>query len=231
MPMTEHNQDRQLSGQDHQPSGRSPEESGTAVSGWQRLRSLFGRAPAPSAAHRLYSTLVMRARDPLYYRMLEVPDTPEGRFEILALHAGLAIRRLGQGGEEDRDNAVKGNAGKDMAQSLFDLMFADLDSNLRELGVGDLSVGKQVKRLAGQFYARLDVLNDAFDSGDHERLRPMLATNIYHGIDKPAEGHLDKLIAVLSAIEACLAGQAIADLVEGRISLPDEETHHAACQG
>ena len=58
-------------------------------------------------------------------------------------------------------------------------MVADLDQNLRELGVGDLSVGKQVKRLAGQFYARLAVLNEAFDEGRIDALSPMLETNVY----------------------------------------------------
>ena len=149
-----------------------------------------------------------------------MPDTPEGRFEILALHVGLLIRRLVQ----DRDQ------GGGVAQELVDLMVTDLDVNLRELGVGDLSVGKQVKRLAGQFNARLDVLTSAFDSGDHDRLLPMLTTNAYHGVASPPADHLSALVRACKTIEASMAGHEISELAKGRIDLPDEQSLRQACQ-
>ncbi|MGI9493476.1 MAG: ubiquinol-cytochrome C chaperone family protein [Geminicoccaceae bacterium] len=174
--------------------------------------SLFRHAPGSTAAHRLYSGAVNHARCPIYYDALDVPDTPEGRFEILALHVGLIIRRLLQDGAK----------GRQVAQALVDLMVADMDVNLRELGVGDLAVGKQVKRLAGQLNARMEILKTAFDGGDHEVLRPMLATNTYHGIAEPSDDHLAHLIRICEAIEESLAGQAVEDLAEGQIQLPDE---------
>ena len=127
------------------------------------------RYPNPRSRIRLYETLVPHARFSIYYRHLGVPDTPEGRFEILALHVGLTVRRL----------LALDDEGRAVGQALFDLMIADLDMNLRELGVGDLSVGKQVKRLAGLFYARLSVLNEVFDEGQTEALAPMLRTNVF----------------------------------------------------
>jgi cytochrome b pre-mRNA-processing protein 3 len=198
--MTEDNRDRA------ETSAMSP--------GWRRLMSFFRQAPEPSPAHRLYSELVNHARYPFYYATLAVPDTPEGRFEILALHVGLVIRRLMQ----------EGALGRDTAQALMDLMVTDLDVNLRELGVGDLAVGKQVKRMAGQFNARLEVLKRAFDTGDHELLRPMLATNAYHGIASPAADHVTRLILACAALEMSLAGQAVTRLRAGGIDLPDERT-------
>ena len=113
------------------------------------------RAALEAAADRLYRDLVARARAPAFFRELGVPDTPEGRFEMIGLHAALILLRLQR----------EGAAGEALGQALFDLMFADLDQGLRELGVGDLGVGRQVKRLAGQFYARLRALDAAIQGG------------------------------------------------------------------
>ena len=118
--------------------------------------SAGARRAHAEAAHRLYDEVVKQARTPLLYSELGVPDTPEGRFEMVALHAALLIRRL----------RAAGGPGRALGQALFDLMFADMDASMRELGVGDLGVGKQVQRLAGQFYARLAALDDAFGKGD-----------------------------------------------------------------
>jgi cytochrome b pre-mRNA-processing protein 3 len=203
--MTEHNRDRS--------------ETSAAAPGWRRFLGFFRHAPEPTAAHLLYGELVNHARFPFYYDTLAVPDTPEGRFEILALHVGLVIRRLMQ----------EGDPGRNVAQSLVDLMVTDLDVNLRELGVGDLSVGKQVQRMAGQFNARLDVLKKAFDGGDQELLRPMLATNAYHGVALPSADHVTTLMRAFAVIERSLAGQAVTTLAKGRIDLPDERTLSDAC--
>ena len=103
-------------------------------------------------AERLYRDLVNQARMPVFYRELGVPDTPEGRFEMVGLHVALVVRRL----------RAAGAPGRALAQELFDLMFADMDESLRHLGIGELTVGKQIKRLAGLFYARLRDLDRAF---------------------------------------------------------------------
>lgn len=181
-------------------------------SSWRRFWSRFIVAPEPSTAHRLYDRLVRHARFPLYYDSLGVPDTPEGRFEILALHVGLLVRKLCSLDEQ----------GRAIGQGLFDLMIADLDMNLREIGVGDLSVGKQVKRLAGQFYARLAVLDEAFDQGRIEALQPMLQTNVY-GAASPTPDRLTHLVDIVAALMAAMDRQPAADLKAGQITLPSEE--------
>jgi cytochrome b pre-mRNA-processing protein 3 len=159
--------------------------------------------------HDLYGQLVRHARFLIYYDKLSVPDTPEGRFEILALHVGLAIRRLSGLDEE----------GRQLSQELFDLMIADLDQNMRELGVGDLSVGKQVKRLASLFYARLSVLTEAFDGEQTEILKPMLETNVY-GANKPSPQQLDHLEAILIKLNETLDKNAPAAIKAGQLTLP-----------
>ncbi|MEB3702854.1 Ubiquinol-cytochrome C chaperone family protein [Candidatus Bealeia paramacronuclearis] len=92
-----------------------------------------------------YSEIVSQARNPVFYERLGVPDTLEGRFDCISLHMALALIVLKfKSGETNR-----------FSQDLFDLFFADVDRNLREIGVGDLSVGRQVKKLASNFYGVL----------------------------------------------------------------------------
>lgn len=183
----------------------------SAGSPWSRFWARFVADPEPSVAHRLYETLVQHARFPIYFDRLGVPDTPEGRFEVLALHIGLVVRRLCSLDDE----------GRATGQALFDLMVADLDSNLRELGVGDLSVGKQVKRLASHFYARLNVLTEAFDQDRLDALSPMLETNLF-GSASPPPGAIPHLVDILQALEEALSRQPKDEVKAGQITLPDE---------
>ena len=119
-------------------------------------------------AHALYLEVVRRAREPVFYARMHVPDTLDGRFELIALHAFMLMRRLKQ-----RDNDVD-----DTAQALFDVMFQDMDRSLREMGVGDLSVGKRVKQMISAFYGRVGAYEAVLD-GDQEDLRAALIRNLY----------------------------------------------------
>ena len=188
-------------------------KSAKTASPWSRLWSRLTKEPEPTAARQLYERLVAHARFPLYFRDLGVADTPEGRFEVLALHVGLAVRRLCSLDKE----------GQAEAQVLFDLMMADMDMNMRELGVGDLSVGKQVKRLAQQFYARLAVLNEAFDEGKIEVLQPMLETNLFVA-GKPGPDAAARFSTILQELERAFHRHSLDDLKAGLLTLPDEQT-------
>ena len=119
-------------------------------------------------ANALYLEVVRRAREPVFYAQMHVPDTLDGRFELIALHAFMLMRRLKQ-----RDNDVD-----DTAQALFDVMFQDMDRSLREMGVGDLSVGKRVKQMISAFYGRVGAYEAVLD-GDEEDLRTALIRNLY----------------------------------------------------
>jgi cytochrome b pre-mRNA-processing protein 3 len=158
-------------------------------------------------ADRLYRDLVKQARMPAFYRDLGVPDTPEGRFEMVGLHVALVVRRL----------RTEGAPGSALGQELFDLMFADMDESLRHIGIGELSVGKHVKRLAGNFYARLVALDEALATAPSAPLAPMLRTNIYHGGPAPSPDQLDALVSYLLIAEAALRTQASEHLLAGRV--------------
>jgi cytochrome b pre-mRNA-processing protein 3 len=165
-------------------------------------------------ADRLYRDLVKQARTPLFYHALGVPDTPEGRFEMVGVHVALLVRRL----------RAAGAPGRALAQELFDQMCADLDESLRHIGIGELAVGKHVKRLAGNFYARLRALDQALDAAPRAPLAPMLRTNVYHGGAVPSPHQLDALARYLLAVEAALRAQASGRLLAGEVvwTLPAE---------
>ena len=161
-----------------------------------------------AAAAQLYGAVVEQARAPGFFREWGVPDTPEGRFEMIGLHAGLILLRLRR----------EGAAGQALGQALFDLMFADVDEGLRTLGVGDLGVGRQVKRLAGQFYARLQALDGALHAGAAPQLQEALRANVWHGGRAPGAPEVAALADYLVRSERRLADQSAGALLRGEAS-------------
>lgn len=133
------------------------------------LASLFHRSRRRAAA-LLYQRIVEQARDPLYFTAWGVPDTLDGRFEVLSLHAFLVLNRLKA--EHART--------AELAQDLFDTMFADLDRAMRELGASDLGVGRHVKTMAAAFYGRVVAYDQGLAEGDRA-LEDALARNLFGG--------------------------------------------------
>jgi len=107
--------------------------------------SFSRRKSVRGAAELAYRRVVEQARQPMFFTGFGVPDTVDGRFELICLHAFLYLHRLKS--ERPRSMAV--------SQAFFDAMFADMDRGLREMGTGDLSVGRHVKRMAQGFYGRI----------------------------------------------------------------------------
>ena len=126
---------------------------------------------APALAARPTSTTGSSpsARLERFYADWGVPDTRDGRFEMIGLHAALVMRRL----------RAEGRPGQELAQALFDMMFVDMDRSLREIGVGDLSVGKYVKSMAQTFFARGRALDGPVAAGDTAQVVAVLARNVY----------------------------------------------------
>lgn len=168
------------------------------------LRKLFSRSGADTVA-ALYGQLVAQARQPGFYTACAVPDTVEGRFEMIALHAFLVMRRLKTGGTADR-----------LAQDLFDLMFADMDRNLRELGTGDLGVAKRIKKLAKAFYGRIAAYEDGLNAAVAGRLEEALARNAYEDAAVPPAA-VALLADYVRRADAELAAQPLAELSAGRV--------------
>ncbi len=118
-------------------------------------------------AAAVYGAIVAHARAPAFYVEFSVPDTVAGRFEMVVMHLALVIDRLGQGGE----------AGQRLGQRIFDAFCGDMDNSLRELGIGDLAVPKQMKRIVARFYGRSEAYRQGLATGE-ETLAAVLARNV-----------------------------------------------------
>ena len=170
-----------------------------------RIKGLFKRDPSVAPAQALYAQVVEQARLPGFYRDLGVPDTLDGRFDMIVLHAFLVLHRL----------KAEGQAQGPVGQALFDLMFADMDASLRELGVGDLSVGKKVKQMATGFYGRVAAYEEGLAAGD-EALAGALRRNLY-GTTAADAGHVAAMAGYVRRQAAALAGQSAAALTGGAV--------------
>ena len=131
---------------------------------------LFRRNANAGVIDRLYAATVVNSRHEALYRVLEIPDTFEGRFESVSLHAILVLRRL-------QSCAAPG---PDMAQDLVDTVFRHFDRTLREMGVGDTTVPKRMKVLAEAFLGRSAAYDAALRAGE-PALAAALARNVYSG--------------------------------------------------
>lgn len=189
--------------------GAGTAQGATNTGGWGRrlLDRLRRHRARDNAAQQLYFALVDQARQPVFYQEWGVPDSRDGRLELVSLHAILLMRRL-------RD---EGDAGQDVAQSLFDLMFQDLDRHLREWGVGDLSVGKQVKKLAQSFLGQAAALDPLLAAADLVGLHSVLRRNVYTEVAEPQPLAVGRLAAYLLAQTHWLAAQDVAELLAGRV--------------
>ena len=168
---------------------------------WNRL---FGRKPEKRRAEALYRDVVTAARAPHLYADLGVPDTVEGRFEMIILHCALVVLTL---------KPVDSKPARALSQALFDTMFDDFDAAMREMGVGDSGVGKKIRFMAEGFYGRAEALRDAIDSAGPGQLQTVLARNVFngHADDPRAPG----LALYVNAAHAALTGQGGQRLIAG----------------
>ncbi|MDE1147900.1 MAG: ubiquinol-cytochrome C chaperone family protein [Azospirillaceae bacterium] len=181
------------------------------------LQRLFRRPSQQAAVLRLYAGIVDQSRQPAFYAAAAgegrgVPDTVEGRFEVIALHAWLVMRRL----------AGEGRALADLNQALFDHMFTDLDFSLRELGASEMVVGKKVKDLGKHFYGRADAYESglkAAAAGDEQALREALDRNLF-GSTLPDGPEVTATAVYVRAAAMRLAAQPLPSLLADGPSFP-----------
>ncbi len=174
------------------------------------LSRIFGRKKDDAAAHQLYAILAEQARRPVFYRDGGVPDSLDGRFDMLALHLFLVLRRLSSKLTSDGDD--------DLAQQLFDVMFGDMDRSLREMGVGDLTVGKRIRTMSEAFYGRVEAYENGLQASDNDsRLMAALERNLYRG-NAPERAKLARMAAYMREVADSLAKQASDDFLAGKLS-------------
>jgi len=153
----------------------------------------------------LYGAAVAAGRQPALYADFGAPDTLDGRFDVIGLHAALIIRRL----------RTLPDPGGELAQAVFDAMFTDMDVSLRELGVSDLSVGKKVKAMWDAFHGRAGAYEAALAAGNEAGLAEALARNVWRG--QAQEGAAARLAAYVLAQDAHLGAQGLDQLRRGEV--------------
>jgi len=176
---------------------------------------LFRRPDASIAA--LYGTIVAQARHPRLYEAYGVPDTVLGRFDLIVLHLALVLRRLRTGEA----------AARKVAQGLFDAFCRDMDHNLREMGVSDQGVPRQMRHVGEAFYGRAQAYEAALADPDNEALALSLARNVYAD---PAVSRVAVrgLAAYVRQAAAAVEAMAIEQVVRGAVKFPQPAARAAA---
>jgi cytochrome b pre-mRNA-processing protein 3 len=155
------------------------------------------------AAKRLYDAVVAQARSPVFHRSLNVPDTIDGRFDLLVLHLYLVLDRLTR----------EGGKASDLAQALTTMTFAGFDGALRDLGVSDVGLARKLKAMANAYYGRFEAYSAAGDSEEH--LAATVLRNIYRG-DETRAPEAARLARYVAGVRKRLrTEEATAKLVEG----------------
>jgi cytochrome b pre-mRNA-processing protein 3 len=149
-----------------------------------------GRTRATAALHE---AVVARAREPLFFTGFGVADTIDGRFDLLVLHAWLVLERLRAAGLND------------LSQSLTNAIFTGFDEGLRDLGAGDMGIGRRMKKMADAFYGRLSAYQNA---GDETALAEAIHRNLHRGA-AGEEGHARTLARYALRARAHLQRQAL----------------------
>ena len=134
------------------------------------LKNLFKPRSGPRIGDDLYAKAVAQARNPAFYTQIGVADRIDARFELYTLHVLLLVLRL-----RDEDTAQ----GRDAAQAVFDVYVSALDNALREEGVGDVSVGKKMRKLGEAVYGRMNAYEAPLRGGDAAALAEAMARNVY----------------------------------------------------
>ena len=167
---------------------------------------LFRSQSHEGAARTLYAGIVAQARRPEFFLDCGLPDTVDGRFDLLVLHVFLVMHRL----KQDRSDSAE------LSQALFDVLFEDMDESLRELGVGDMGVGRRIKAMAEGFYGRTLAYERALKEGD-EALEECVRRNLFAAAEADS-ARVRALARYIGREAAALAAQDLARLAKGELT-------------
>ncbi len=132
---------------------------------------LFKKKKLNNSAHDLFSEVIAQSRLPAFYTDLNVEDSLDGRFDLMSLHMTMLLYKLDQHNQVEKVKKLK--------RMLQEIMFDNLDLTVREIGVGDLGVGKKIKTMAEAFYGRMMTYQNALESEDMAQMSDALKRNLY----------------------------------------------------
>jgi cytochrome b pre-mRNA-processing protein 3 len=169
---------------------------------------LFRRPKRTIAA--VYGAIVAQARDPRFYKVFGVRDTVLGRFDLIVLHLAILLRRFRQGDAATRT----------LAQGIFDAFCRDMEHNLREMGISDPGVPRQMQKIGEAFYGRARAYDAALAECGEDALTQALARNVYAGAPEPEVAAVRFAAYVRQAVVA-LAAQSVEELARGVVRFPE----------
>lgn len=184
------------------------------------LERLFSGFRDKKAAFELYGKLVGQARMPQFYTAFEVADTLDGRFDMILIHMFLVQNRLKGDGE----------ATAKLRRQLQEAMIADMDRSLREMGIGDMGIGREVKKMGVAWFGRLKAYAAALEADDAKaELTLAVARNLYKVDEAPKAGMMAEYM--IAAVQK-LAGYGTEEVRALSFEFPDPDpTRFSGTQG
>lgn len=177
---------------------------------------LFSSSKSKKTAYKLYEKLVEQAREPVFYTDFGVDDTIDGRFDLIVLHLFIIERRL----------SVEGDGTALLRRQLQEAMFSDMDRSLRELGVGDMGIGKEVKKMGVAWFGRLKAYASALDEDDpRAALIAALSRNLYR-CEEGSAPKADIMADYVMNNSEELAGYSSADVINLDFAFAPPPTSH-----
>ncbi len=181
------------------------------MSVFSKFKDIFQSPYSNNAATGLYVTIIQQSRLPIFYQEFEVADTIDGRFDMVALHTYMVLRTLRRDPEET----------KELSQAVFDIMFADMDQNLRELSIGDTGVGKRMTKMVEGFYGRMAAYDLTLNMKDEDQktaeMQKVVLRNIYRKTLMSDESVSEMSTYIIQQMQD-LEQQDLSVIIEGNIS-------------
>lgn len=173
--------------------------------GWLKRR--LGRA---QTARKLYGSNVTQARRQPFYADWGIPDTPQGRFEMVVLHLVLVVRRLTR----------EGTAGERLARALNETFIADMDDSMREMTFGDLRVPREIKQVTAALLDRHKAYSDALQDRHGQKLQEALAGQLRY-LGDSEQFAMVALADYMHRAASTLDSISGSRLLEGHLEWPD----------
>jgi cytochrome b pre-mRNA-processing protein 3 len=174
------------------------------------FRWFADRAARREAAEKIYDAIVTQSRNPAFYVRCGVPDTLSGRFDLLVIHMFIVMQNLKLGANE----------GKLLGKEIIEAFVREMDSMVRDLGVADLYVAQEVRKIADLFYRQLVVYTTAVEKNDHAALSEAVWKSFQSG-DESANVASDEIATYMFAAITNIAEMPLNQLLQGNLQFPE----------
>ena len=184
---------------------------------WQALQQLY-KTPHQQKSldvqrvEQLYNTVISQARNPYFYTQCHVSDTPEGHFDMIALHLFLVLQRIKKIPNSDQ-----------FSRLLIEWFVDDIDANLREMGTSDLRVGKKVRLMTEALFGRLDAYRTTFEQ-EPDKISEVITRNVFRARQIPPHV-ISALIGYFFSQSDYLAKQSDETVLQGRVVFSHPKNH------